>query len=182
MKKYILIYGCIAGVILAIALGLLAANMTPTSGHDYMSMVWGYAIMLLAMCFVFVGVRAYRQRELGGHISFGRAFLCGLYISLVACAFYVGAWEVYVRTLASDFMDNYATCQIEELKSDGVTGDSLAKETANIKESAERYKTNMPLRMAYTLGEILPVALLSSLISAAILRKRKPAEPRNLAV
>lgn len=173
MKKYVLIYGIIVGLILAIVLVVMVKITPMEGGHQLMSMVWGYVLMLLPMTLIFVGVRAYRQKELGGIITFGRAFLCGLYISLIASVFYVASWEVYVNTFAADFIDQYTQCQIDQLKIDGVTGESLSTQSAELLDGAKMYKENALYRMALTFMEIVPVGILASLVSALILRKRR---------
>jgi len=173
MKKYVLVYGSIAGLILAGILAYMATMSHSTSNDMTMSMIWGFVFFLLPLSLVFVGVRAYRQNVLGGYISFGRAFLCGVCIALVASLFYVASWEVYVNTYASGFIDDYTQCVIDQAKMDGVTGDSLATMTAELQSDAHTYKTNPVYRMSYTIMEVLPLGILISLISALILMKRR---------
>ena len=44
------------------------------SGH---SMTVGYTIMVASFLLIYFGIRSYRDNDLAGQISFGRAFSCG---------------------------------------------------------------------------------------------------------
>ena len=80
--RYSLIYGGLAGA----ALGLFIAVVGIL--HERVAWVatqtFGYSVMLVAMSFVFVGVKRYRDVEGGGVIRFWCAFGLGLLISLIA--------------------------------------------------------------------------------------------------
>src|SRR5215210_668865 len=93
MKKNILIYGLIAGVIVSVLMLLSMNYISHCEGNvDYTtSMVIGYASMLLAFSLVFVGIRNYRDKYNGGVISFGKAFKIGILIVLIASTMYVAS-------------------------------------------------------------------------------------------
>ncbi len=77
MKKTVLIYGLIAAAITIIPMTIF--NML--SGDEFnfkMGEIVGYASMIIALSTIFIGVRKYRDEELGGVISFGKAFLSGM--------------------------------------------------------------------------------------------------------
>jgi hypothetical protein len=97
--KYTLVYGAIAG---AIAISLMSATIAlDLTGHDSTSMLVGYLIMLAALSLIFVGVKRYRDVECGGIIRFGRAFLLGLGIAVVAGLIYAIGWEAYLAASGS---------------------------------------------------------------------------------
>lgn len=64
MSRIILIFGTIAGLVVAVPMCLMVANAEPGSAAT--SHVTGYLIMLIALSLVFVGVKRLRDRELGG--------------------------------------------------------------------------------------------------------------------
>ena len=105
MRRYVLKFGLIGGVIIS------ALMTTSMLFHDEIGfdrgLIVGYTSMVLAFLMVYFGVRAYRE-ELGGTISFGRAFKAGILITLVTCACYVATWQVVYRTVLPDFGDKYA--------------------------------------------------------------------------
>lgn len=167
MGRIIAVYGVISGVI--VILGMYT-SMAVISDHGTMGMVAGYLSMLAAMIFVFVGVKRYRDVHLGGVIGFGRALMVGLGIAGVSSLFYVLSWEVYMALTGGTFMTEYIASSIENMRAAGKSAAEIAKFSAEMNAMAEQYK-NPLFRMALTFMEILPVALLVSLISAALLRK-----------
>ena len=72
MKKTVLTFGLISGLIISVLMGgsLLLADKIGT-GH---SMALGYTIMVASFLLIYFGIRSYRDNTLGGQISFGRAF------------------------------------------------------------------------------------------------------------
>lgn len=177
MKKIVFWYGIIAGII---NVGL-AWLLYLIWGDDLMhaNNVWlGYLVMLIALSMIFFGVKQFRDSQLGGVIKFGKAFLVGLCITLVASTIYAGAWEVYMQTSGEDFIETYQSSLIENMRENGATDDEIAQTMEDLEYYAEVYQ-NPFLRVLVTLSEILPVGLLISLISAALLRKSDfmPAEP-----
>ena len=103
--RYSLIYGGLATVVLAVFIAVIGTL------HERVQFVatlaFGYSVMLVAMSFVFVGVKRYRDVEGGGVIRFGRA---------------LGAWPVdradrlhrlcadlgtYLAITHYQFMDDY---------------------------------------------------------------------------
>src|SRR5215469_17430022 len=105
MKKTVLTFGLIAGLIISVLMNgsLLLANKIG-SGH---SMALGYTIMVASFLLVYFGIRSYRDNTLGGRISFGRAFTCGILITLITTVFYVVSWEFIFFTFMPHFMDGY---------------------------------------------------------------------------
>ena len=94
MKKTVLTYGPIAGVIIVLLMALFIGLMSKEQDFQ-MGEILGYASMIVALSTIFVGIRKYRDDELGGMITFGKAFQVGLLITLVASAIYVAAWMFY---------------------------------------------------------------------------------------
>lgn len=167
MGRIIAVYGVISGVI--VILGMYT-SIAVVSDHGTMGMVAGYLSMLVALLFVFVGVKRYRDVNLGGVIGFARALMVGLGIAGVASLFYVLSWEVYMWQTGGTFMAEYIAQSIESMRAAGKSAAEIAKFSAEMGEMAEQYR-NPAFRMALTLMEILPVALLVSIVSAALLRK-----------
>lgn len=174
MKKTVLTFGLISGVMISVLMGgnLLIANRIG-SGH---SMVLGYTTMVASFLLVYFGIRSYRDNTLAGEISFGRAFGCGILIMLITCVFYVGMWEIIYFNFIPHFMDGYFAAQIHKVQAAGLDPATTAAQVAAIERSQRLYQ-NPLVNMAYTLMEPLPVGLIMTLISAAVLRRKAPAEP-----
>lgn len=174
MKKTVLTFGFIAGVMISVLMDgslLLAHNV----GSDH-SMVIGYTIMVASFLLIYFGIRSYRDNNLGGQISFGRAFACGILIALITTVCYVVTWEILYFNFMPHFMDGYFAAQIHQVQSAGLDAATRAARVAAIQHSQQLYQ-NPLVNMAYTFMEPLPVGLIITLISAAILRRKAPLEP-----
>ena len=165
MLRTALVYGSISGLI--VILGILGGLAIGT--HHASSLLFGYAVMILALSAIFLGVRRYRDTEKGGVIKFLPALLLGLAIAVVAGVMYCAVWEVYLAITGYHFMDQYVAAQIAGLKAHGVTGAALAKQIAELDEMKVNY-ANPLFRVPMTFVEIFPVGVIIALISAAVLR------------
>src|SRR5678816_741439 len=105
MRKIVLTFGLIAGAILA-AMMLITMPFHEQIGFDN-SLIIGYTSMVLAFLMIFAGIKSYRDNVSDGTVSFGRALVVGLLITLVASACYVATWEVYYNRVAPDYLDKY---------------------------------------------------------------------------
>ena len=170
MKKAVLTFGLISGLIMSVLMGgsLLLADKIG-SGHN--SMVLGYTMMVASFLLIYFGIRSYRDSTLAGQISFGRAFACGILITLISSVCYVVMWEVLYFNFMPHFMDGYFAAQIHKLQSAGLDAATTAARVAAIQHSQQLYQ-NPFVNMAYTLMEPLPVGLLITLLSAALLRRK----------
>jgi len=170
MLRTILAFGLAAGIVVAVPMCLMVANSEPGSaGHSYLA---GYLVMLVALSLVFVGVKRYRDRTLGGVIRFAPALGMGLAISAVAGVIYVIGWEITLAVTDYSFIDSYAAAAIEAKRADGASAAEIAAVTAQMADFKAQY-ANPWFRMPITFVEIFPVGVLVSLISAALLRNRQ---------
>lgn len=166
MGRIIIVYGVIAGVTVALLMRI-AMMLFPEGGTG--GVIAGFSSMIVALSFVFVGVKRYRDVELGGVIRFGKALAIGFGIAAIATVLYVAAWELYLYYTDYTFMDEYARMTLEQAKEAGKS----ASEIAAIQKQFDDYRdvyANPLTRMAYTAMEISPVAILIPIISATLLR------------
>ncbi len=174
MKKAVLTFGVIAGVMISVLMDLsLLLSKKIGSGH---SMMLGYTIMVASFLLIYFGIRSYRDNELGGQISFGRAFVCGILITLITTVFYVVSWEIIYFNFIPHFMDGYFAAQIRHVQASGLDAATIATRVAAIQHSQEMYQ-NPLVNAAYTFIEPFPVGLIITLISAAVLRRKTPVHP-----
>ena len=171
MKKIVLTFGLIAGAMLSVMM-LMTLPFLDKIGFDKGEII-GYTTMVLAFLMVYFGVRSYRDNVAGGSVTFGRAFLVGLLITVVATVCYVFTWLVIYYKVTPDFVDKYAAYAIEKAKKSGATDAHIIALTKEMTEFKEMYK-NPFVNIAFTLLEPLPVGLVFTLVSAGVLsRKRK---------
>ncbi len=170
MKKNVLVFGLIAGLIVSVFMILGMANLIDTADFDN-SMVLGYTSMLIAFAFVFVGIKNYRDKYNMGVITFGQAFKTGFLITLIASTMYVVTWMIDFHFFIPDFMDKYAAHVLEQAKASGKTAAEIEKQVAEMASYKEMYK-NPLFVVLLTYMEILPIGLIITLISALILKKK----------
>ena len=171
MKKIVITYGVISGLITG---GLMLATMplyeTGTLNFDNGALV-GYTGMVIALSLVFFGIKSFRDNQVGGSVSFGRGFLIGMSITLIASVFYALAWEISYAKMGERFVQQWTNHELEKLQGAGATEATIQKARDEWKDFWEMYK-NPLIRFGMTLFEIFPVGLIISLLSAALLRKK----------
>lgn len=174
MKRIVLTYGILSGLIVAIGSAIHLLRMSRTSHVDLEGgLLIGYTVMVIAFVAVFFGIRAYRE-ENGGTITFGRAFKVGILTALVTCAFYVIGWLILYYGFLPDFGEKYTAAAVAKMQREGATAAEIAAERAEMAKWWELYR-NPVVNAGMTFIEIFPVALVMVLISAAILRRKAPA-------
>ncbi len=168
MKRNVLLFGLTIGLVLCANM-VVMVNMMYANTHFKGNDLLGYAAMVAMFSLIFFGVRNYRNKELGGFISFGKAFKTGALIALVASTLYVIIWLFYYYLFVPDFIDVYTKIVLQNCTPGDITAKS--KEMADFKEM---YK-NPLFVILITYSEVLPIGLLVALLSATIL-KAKPKE------
>ncbi len=167
MKKIILIFGLIIGTILCANMIVMVNMMyssTDFKGHD----IVGYAAMIVLFSLIFFGVRSYRNRHLNGVISFGKAFKTGTLIALTASTMYVVIWLFYYYVFVPDFIDVYTSYVLNNC-----TEADLQAKAAEMADFKEMYK-NPLFVILITYSEVFPIGLVVALVSALILKTKKP--------
>jgi ABC-type lipoprotein release transport system permease subunit len=136
MTRIVLTYGVIAGIIVAACM-VTAMAMGVQGGA--LGMAVGYLGMLLALTMVFIGIRQYRDRELGGAIRFPTALLVGFGISLVATLCYAMGWEAYLYATDYRFMPEYIAATLEAKRAAGASPAELATLSAEMQGYLDLY-------------------------------------------
>ncbi|MCC6279230.1 MAG: DUF4199 domain-containing protein [Saprospiraceae bacterium] len=170
MKNLILKYGLISGAISVVLMGISSLWFRQTGKIEGGEFI-GYTGMILSMLFVYIGVRTFRDQHRNGAISFGEAFKVGGIIALISCVCYVVGWLFVYEFVMPDFMDFYITSLVDKMKAAGKPEAEIQQSMAEMMHYKELYK-NPLYRIGLTFMEPLPVALLVSLVSAAIVRRK----------
>ncbi len=179
MKKTILTFGIISGVVSSLMMIATVPFMRrPDFDHGYLL---GYTTIVLSLMLTFFGVRSYRDNVGNGHITFGRAFLVGLAITVVSCCFYVATWEVIYYNYMPDFMDRYNASVLHKMQASGAALAALQQKSEELNRLAVMYK-NPLFNVAMTFIEPFPVGLVITLLSAAVLRKKPLSQPAQTPV
>ena len=173
MFAIVLRYGAISGavVIAVIIAGMVYADGVG-GGHATSSLWFGYLIMILALSTIFLAIREYRNKNLGGVIKFFPAFGVGLLVAAIAGIVYVAAWETFLAVTHYPFMENYTAAMIESKRAAGASAAELDAFITEMNQAKEQY-ANPLFRLPMTFIEIFPVGFMIALISATILRNPK---------
>ncbi len=171
MKKSVLIFGTIAGLILLIV--LVTSTLLCYNSNNFDGNMWlGYGSMLVAFSLIFVGIKNVRDKVNNGFITFGGAFKVGLYIALIASTVYVVTWLFEYYLVMPDFMDKYIAHVLREAAKEGATAAELKTKKDDMAMYVNMYKTPFGV-IVLTYMEVLPIGIIVTLIAALIL-KRKP--------
>lgn len=169
-NKIIITYGLIAGAIVATFMVYGTIQMNKPDFEP--SMVLGYAGMLIAYVFVFLGIKNYRDNHNNGVITFGEGFKIGMLISLIASTIYVGVWLIEYYCFFPDFMEKFTAMSLKNLDKTTMTATEIKAKTDEINMFKEWYK-NPIMVILLTYAEILiPIGLLVPVISALILKRK----------
>jgi hypothetical protein len=175
MRKVILVFGLIAGVIVSvfmvIIMGMCESGTINFDTSDFI----GYGSMVIALSMIFFGIKSYRDNYQNGAIKFGKGLQVGMLITLVASLIYAIAGEAYYQIdpeAQAALMDKYANHHLNKMKEKNASPveiDQKAKEMADLKEMHK----NPLIRFGITLFLIVPVGVVIALISAAVLRRKE---------
>ena len=172
MKRLIIIYGLISGVLVA---GMMWATMPLLANGtiDFSNgMFYGYTSMVIAFSMIFFAIKNYRDNYQNGSITFGKGFKIGILITVIASLMYAISWEIYYTFKGDEFVEYYISSSLRALEEEGVTGVALEAERVKLVASFEMYQ-NFFIRFEITLLEIFPVGLLITIFTALVLRKRE---------
>lgn len=171
MKRNVLIFGSMIGVILVIHIIYmvhLIYNKPDFQSND----VLGYIFLFGLFSLVFFGVKNYRNKELNGFISLRAAFKTGALIALLASTIYVVFWLFYYYLYVPDFLDRYIDHVMLEATREGATDAELAIQSEQMEQFRSWYQK--PFMVVFiTYMEVLPIGLVVAFISSLIL-KNKP--------
>lgn len=166
MKKIVLAFGLVIGAILCVNMFIMI-NMIYTDPGFKGNDIAGYTAMIVLFSLIFFGVRNYRNKYLGGYITFGRALKTGSLIALTGATMYVVVWLFYYYLFVPDFIDAYTAHVLKVC-----TASDLPARTAEMQDLKKMYQ-NPLLVILITYSEVLPVGLIVALISALLLKKKK---------
>lgn len=166
MKKNVWIFGLVLGLVLCIP-WLIMVQMLYSDPEFKSNDILGYAMLVVVYSLIFVGIRNYRNKELGGVISFGKAFKTGALITLVAATLYTVVWLIFYYTFVPDFMEVFTEHVLYQCTSE----EELAAKTEEMESYNKMYENPLFVTLL-TFAEVFPIGLVVALISALILKKK----------
>lgn len=171
MRSNVIKYGFIGGVIVSIVMSINMFNVDLEAIESGMAEYLGFAGIILSLTAIFFGIRKIRDVDNNGSISFGKAFLAGLYMALIASTLYVITWMFISELFMPEFADQYFNLEVEKIRESGLSEAEIEKQVKSMKDYMSMYE-NPTGKFFLTYIEIFPIGLLIALISAAILKKK----------
>ena len=161
----IIIKNGLFGSIIVSALLVFVTMYMRANPEKEVSMMIGFAVMILAFFFVALGIKQQRDAN-NGLISFRNAFLTGFWITLIISTIYVLVWLIILYNFFPNFAEHYTDMAIQK-----ASPEEVAKVTEEMNSFKEMYKNPIWV-ILFTYMEILPLGIVFSLISALILKKK----------
>ncbi len=130
----------------------------------------GYASMFISLLFVFFGIRHFRDHENAGKVSFGKALLIGISISLFAAIGFAIIDYIYTSIINPDWAANYETEMLTNLK-DSLSAEEFEIQRTALQEQMQTYGGSgfMALMM---FSMVLILGIIISLVSSLILQRK----------
>ncbi|HUL80734.1 MAG TPA: DUF4199 domain-containing protein [Gammaproteobacteria bacterium] len=169
--RIVLVYGLLAGLIVAVPMVALMVTLTAETAPQY-GAVYGYLTMIIALTAVFLGVKRYRDRVLGGAVRFVPALLVGLAISAVASVIYAIGWEVSLALSGFDLPAAYTKEMVAAARAQGASAAEIERAAEQGAAFARLY-ANPLYRFPITFVEIFPIGVVIAAISAALFRNSR---------
>ena len=175
MKKVVVTFGLISGAIVAVLAWTIAwlcdiNLLTLDRAH-----IVGYASMLIALSMVFFGIKSYRDNYRAGRITFWKGVQVGLLISLVTALIYFASamtHSIVDPGFDDRFAAKYKQSTAESMAASGAAKEEIDTAVADIDETIAMLE-NPVIFFLVAMSEILPVCILVSFISAALLRRKE---------
>ncbi|MCE2613894.1 DUF4199 domain-containing protein [Flavobacteriaceae bacterium D16] len=112
MKTTVIKFG-IYGLILAMVIFLSALYFGRELSYSTQE-VLGYTSMIVSLMFVFFGIKHFRDRENEGKVSFGKALIIGLLISVITAVGFAVADYIYTTVINPDFFKDYEAAMLAQ--------------------------------------------------------------------
>ncbi|WP_299313123.1 DUF4199 domain-containing protein [uncultured Aquimarina sp.] len=169
MKNTVLRYGVYGAITISI-LFILALFLGKNLSYGLQEVI-GYTTMVVSLIFVFFGIKHYRDKENSGVISFGKALVIGVLISLFSAIAFGLLDVIYIKYINPDFTTEYYTRMVEQISSSVPEAEFKIK-LAELEAQKEMFSSPL-MNFLLMSATVLIIGFIISLISGLILQ-RKP--------
>lgn len=167
MKKTILRFG-LYGVITICALSILIWSLVDVVDNTTGEII-GYSTMVVSLLFVYFGIKHYRDKENNGIVTFGKALILGVLISLMASLAFGILDVIYVTFINPDFMTEYYEGMLEQAKS--LPTDEFEARKAELESEKEMF-LNPFIHFLIMSMMVFIIGFIISLLSALVLQRK----------
>jgi hypothetical protein len=174
MFKTIILYGGIAGLLLAVFLWVIFTLCYKEQvSFDHTTTI-GYAGMLIAFSMIYFGIRSYRDNHGGGSVTFWKAVQIGLMITLVASVIHFAGYQAY-NVWNPDFREFYYQKFREQMvsKLEKTASQEAIDEIKSQVRMVQTISEDPLYTLAFSVITLLPAGLIVTLVSAFSLRDKR---------
>lgn len=167
MKKTILRYGLYGAITICI-LFLLAWYLGKGLSYTGQEVI-GYVSMVIALGFVYFGIKHYRDKENQGMVSFKKALIIGILISLITALAFGALDVIYVEFINPEFATDYYAHMVGEMKN-SLSADEFEVKLAEMESQKELF-ANPLFSFVIMALTVFVIGFIISLISSLILQR-----------
>jgi hypothetical protein len=175
MTRVVLTFGLISGLIIT-ALVWTTATLADRDAIRFESLdIVGYASMLIALTMIFFGIKSYRDNVGKGSITFWKGVQVGFLISLISSVLYwAGAFSFGIvnPNFEANFIQKFTELKVNKPTEQGAPKEQIDQGKAEVEMMQNLFK-NPLLFFLVCLMEMLPVGIVVTLISAALMRRQE---------
>ncbi len=168
MKKTVIkfgLYGALTICILFLISWFLLSDL-PFGTQE----ILGYVSMILSLGFVYLGIRHFRDKENEGRVSFKKALVIGILISLITALAFGILDVIYTEILNPDFMNEYYDATVENMRN-SLPPDEFKVQLAEIEAQKQLFSSPI-FSFALMASTVFVIGFIISLISALILQRK----------
>lgn len=167
MKRTILrfgLYGTATICVLSILSWFLIDVVEDKTGE-----ILGYTTMVVSLLFIYFGIKHFRDRENNGMVSFGKALLIGVLISLMASVAFGMLDVIYVKVINPDFITDYYDKMFAQIES--MPTEEFETRKAEIESEKEMF-LNPFVHFLIMSMMVFVIGFIISLLSALVLQRK----------
>lgn len=133
--------------------------------------ILGYLSMVISLLFIYPSIKYFRDSENNGSVSFGKAFLLGLIIAVLAGIGFAIIDYLFTAFINPDFLQEYMTHQFTEMQK-SLSPEEFEIQKEILQQQMEAYGSSgfMAFLMFAT---VVLIGIPISLISALLLHRKK---------
>jgi hypothetical protein len=170
MRKSFMRYAIYSGVSILVLDTIATVFFSNVKQHYNISVFAGYAAIILSLCFIYFGIRYYRDKQNNGMLSFWQGIKTGMLITLVPAVCFGMIDVAYTTIIDPQFYEKYEQLMIARLKA-SVPAAQFEKEAAALREQTAFFSNPIVgfLLMAIT---VVAVGLIITVISTFMLKRQ----------
>jgi len=169
MRKTFNRYGLYGGVTVIVLYIIDLLIFSDKTANYSIAEVFGYATIIISLCFVYFGIRYYRDKQNNGMLSFWRGIKTGMLITLIPAVCFGLADVIYITVIDPAFYDKATSIGLLRLKATVPAADYAAKAVA-FKEQMDFFR-KPPVDFALMFITVAAVGLIITVISTFMLKR-----------